>query len=77
MNNHSYDHVNITKVGCVHIVLEHLTYFLPFFSVPSGVLETPLFSELPPLSFQIVGCAGFLPSQSLKNHATQVKDSSI
>lgn len=74
MNNHIYDYVSIPKaLGCVHIVLDHLIYFLPFFSVPSGVHETPLFSELPPLSFQIVGCAGCLPSQSLKNDATQVR----
>lgn len=75
MNNHNCDHGNITKVlGCVHNALDNSIYFLPFFSVPSGALEMPLFSELPPLSFQIAGCAGFLSSQFLENNANQVKN---
>lgn len=69
------DHGNITKVlGCVHNILDHLIFLLPFFSVPSGALEMPLFSELPPLCFQIDGCACFQSSQFLKNNANQVEN---
>lgn len=71
MNNHNCDHGNTTKVLWAVCVIDHSIYFLPFFSVPSGALEMPLFSELPPLSFQIVGCAGFLSSQFLENNANQ------